>query len=125
MDCYASRRPYKLLHKFYLDAGEALYVIGSFARNDTKTVSPSHAGYLNAVSAHCKAEESIRSSRSSDLYPLLLTNLLVQIVNTNGNCMGDAYDWLVSFMFFLGDLCWLPAVYCMMLEAINKDFKER
>ena len=48
-----------------------------------------------------------------------------QVANTNGNCMGDAYDWLVSFMFFLGDLCWLPAVYCMMLEAINKDYEDR
>ena len=47
----------------------------------------------------------------------------MQVINVRGNCMRDRYDWLVTFTYFLGDVCWVPAVFCMIFEAINKDFE--
>eukprot|EP00891_Asterochloris_glomerata_P003709 jgi/Astpho2/3709/Aster-x1167 len=43
--------------------------------------------------------------------------------NTPGNCMGDRFDWLVTFTYFLGDLLWQPAVFCMLFDAMNHDFE--
>ncbi|KAK9793706.1 hypothetical protein WJX73_002301 [Symbiochloris irregularis] len=48
-----------------------------------------------------------------------------RIIDVPGNCMQDRYDWLVTFMYFLGDVCWLPAVVCLTLEAINRDYQDR
>ena len=47
------------------------------------------------------------------------------MVNRPGNCMGDSYDWLYTYTYFLGDVLWLPSVVCMLLEAMNQDFEEK
>ena len=39
--------------------------------------------------------------------------------------MGDLYDWLVTFTYFMGDVLWLPAVFGMLFEAMNHDFEAR
>ena len=62
---------------------------------------------------------------------MLLTLLLwlslsgVQVIDVNGNCMGDRYDWLVTFTYFLGDILWLPAVVCLTLDSMNHEYPER
>ena len=43
--------------------------------------------------------------------------------NTPGNCMGDSFDWLVTFTYFLGDLLWQPAVFCLLFDAMNHHFE--
>ncbi|KAK9863525.1 hypothetical protein WJX84_001657 [Apatococcus fuscideae] len=48
-----------------------------------------------------------------------------EVVNRPGNCMGDSYDWLYTYTYFLGDVLWLPSVVCMLLEAMNQDFEEK
>ena len=47
----------------------------------------------------------------------------LQVRNTPGNCMGDSFDWLVTFTYFLGDLLWQPAVFCLLFDAMNHDFE--
>ncbi len=47
----------------------------------------------------------------------------LQVRNTPGNCMRDRFDWLVTFTYFLGDLLWQPAVFCMLFDAMNHDFE--
>jgi len=37
--------------------------------------------------------------------------------------MGDSYDWLVTFTYFLGDVFWQPSAVCMLLEALNPEFE--
>ena len=39
--------------------------------------------------------------------------------------MGDAFDWLVTFPYLLGDVLWLPSAFCMVFEALNHDFEAR
>ena len=47
----------------------------------------------------------------------------LQVRNTPGNCMGDSFDWLVTFTYFLGDLLWQPAVFCLLFDAMNHGFE--
>ena len=50
---------------------------------------------------------------------------MVQIINVPENCMADRFDWLVTFVYFLGDLLWVPAAASLILEAMNQGYKER
>lgn len=40
-----------------------------------------------------------------------------------GNCMHDAYDWLVVFPYLVGNVLWQPAVLFQVFEAMNHDYE--
>ena len=85
-------------------AGEGLYVVGTISIDNTSTV-------------HCSASLALcLIGRQPALKHMR------QVVDVVGNCMRDRYDWLVKWTYFLGDVCWLPAVVCLYLDAMNHEY---
>ncbi|CAK0784815.1 hypothetical protein CVIRNUC_008019 [Coccomyxa viridis] len=42
-----------------------------------------------------------------------------------GNCMGDPFDWWVTFMYFVGDCLWFVATSFQIIEALNTGWDTR
>ena len=38
-----------------------------------------------------------------------------------GNCMGDSYDWAVTFCYLCGNALWFTATSLQIVEALNLD----
>ncbi|CAL8465985.1 g5521 [Coccomyxa elongata] len=42
-----------------------------------------------------------------------------------GNCMGDAYDWTVTFAYLLGNCLWFVATSFQIVESLNPGYDQK